>query len=139
MDLAAVQSRLITDEGLRLKPYLDTAGKTTLGVGRNLSDVGITHEEALYLLNNDIKTVCDQLDHYEPWWRKLDDVRQRALISMCFNLGIGRLLEFKNALTAIRLADWPRAHDEMLNSSWASQVPNRVKTLAAMMLTGKDA
>lgn len=45
---------LIRHDGLRLKPYRDTRNKLTIGVGRNLDDVGITREEALMLPNNEI-------------------------------------------------------------------------------------
>ena len=48
-------------EGLRLNPYHCSENKLTLGIGRNLEDRGITEEEALFLLNNDIKRVQEQL------------------------------------------------------------------------------
>lgn len=44
-DMAMLLSELSRDEGRRLKPYLDTVGKTTIGVGRNLTDVGISEDE----------------------------------------------------------------------------------------------
>ena len=50
MDTDKLLSDLVRDEGLRLRPYADTVGKTTIGVGRNLTDVGISHDEALALL-----------------------------------------------------------------------------------------
>lgn len=50
MNLTALKEELIRDEGLRLKPYRDTVGKLTIGVGRNLDDVGITKDEAMHLL-----------------------------------------------------------------------------------------
>src|SRR4051812_27390106 len=37
----ALVNQLIIDEGLKLSPYTDTVGKLTIGVGRNLTDVGI--------------------------------------------------------------------------------------------------
>ena len=46
--------QLIEHESLELFPYKCTADRWTLGVGRNISDKGITREEALYLLNNDV-------------------------------------------------------------------------------------
>ena len=47
---------LMDDEGLCLRPYRDTEGKLTIGVGRNLErgGGGISEEEADYLIENDI-------------------------------------------------------------------------------------
>ena len=42
MDLV---QQLTRDEGIRNKPYVDTVGKVTIGVGRNLSDVGLYPDE----------------------------------------------------------------------------------------------
>lgn len=53
------------DEGLRLKPYRDTVGKLTIGIGRNLDDVGISEAEAEYLLSNDLDRTISDLDKYK--------------------------------------------------------------------------
>lgn len=42
-------------EGLRLKPYKCSANSWTIGFGRNLESVGISGEEALMMLKNDIQ------------------------------------------------------------------------------------
>ena len=137
---------LIRHEGLRLKPYCDKTGrefksppecgKLTIGIGRNLEDRGITKEEAMFLLTNDIKKVTEDLDRHIPWWRELDDVRQEVLVNMTFNLGIGGLLGFKNMLEALKNRDYNRAADEMLNSRWAEQVGRRARELALAMRNG---
>lgn len=136
MNRTALMQQLITDEALKLKPYKCTANKLTIGVGRNLDDRGITKEEAMYLLNNDIDLVCDQLDKYIPWWRDLSDVRQQVLANMAFNLGIKGLLGFKNTLAKIKAGDYAGAADNMLASLWARQVGNRAKRLAELMKKG---
>lgn len=135
-DLAALQAELMRDEGVRLKPYKDTVGKTTIGVGRNLDDKGISRDEAVMLLANDIADAEGLLDRNLPWWTALDGVRQRVLVNMALNLG-GRLLGFKNTLAAIQRHDWQAAHDGMLDSLWARQVGQRAIRLAKMMLTGE--
>ena len=138
MNLTALKEELIRDEGLRLKPYRDTVGKLTIGVGRNLDDVGITKDEAMHLLECDIRRVKDDLDHALSWWRGLDDVRQRVLVNMAFNLGITRLLGFKNTLAAIRAGNYVDAAKGMLDSKWAAQVGERATRLAAMMVEGDE-
>ena len=78
-------------EGLELKPYRCTADKLTIGVGRNLEDVGITEAEADFLLSNDIQRVVAALDDRTPWWNTLPIGKRVVLASMAFQLGIGGL------------------------------------------------
>lgn len=127
------------DEGLRLKPYKDTAGKLTIGVGRNLDDVGISEAEALVLLSNDLTRTEADLDRLIPWWRTLDDVRQEVLADMGFNLGVAELATWHITLGYAQKGMWAAAAAEMRNSQpWASEVGQRAQTLAAMMETGQQ-
>jgi len=129
--------QLIRDEGLRLHPYTDTVGKITIGVGRNLTDVGITAAEAQMLLSNDIAVASARLEDAFPWASGLDYVRRSALINMAFNMGIGGLSKFPKFLAAMQAADWKAARNEMLNSLWASQVGARAQRLAIQIETGE--
>lgn len=138
MDIAALKRQLRRHEGIRLKPYRDTVGKLTIGIGRNLDDKGISEAEASFLLDSDIASVLESLDNAFPWWKKLDDVRQRVLADMCFNMGIGGLLGFTNMLSAVRAENYRAAAAEMLSSRWAIQVGNRAKRLSQMMETGQE-
>lgn len=121
------------DEGLRLKPYRDSVGKLTLGIGRNLDDVGISEAEAEYLLGNDIDRTIADLNRLLPWWQGLDDTRRRVLLNMGFNLGVPGLLKFKNTLQAVQDGRYQDAAKGMLASKWARQVGDRAKRLAEMM------
>ena len=56
-----IKDFIIKHEGLKLKPYICPAGKITIGVGRNIEDNGISEDEAMYLLNNDIKRCKTEL------------------------------------------------------------------------------
>ena len=136
MDRSALNAELIRDEGLRLRPYLDSVGKLTIGVGRNLDDVGISNAEALTMLANDVDLAIHELESRFTWFGDLSDARQRVLVNMCFNLGITRLLGFRNMLAAVELGDYYKAAHEMLDSKWARQVGDRAKRLATMMEQG---
>lgn len=138
MDADRLRSDLVRDEGLRLKPYRDTVGKLTIGVGRNLDDVGISQPEALVLLSSDIERVVSDLTARVPCWVALDEVRQRVLANMAFNLGISRLLGFVQTLSAVQSGRWADASVAMLSSVWAQQVGPRATRLAEMMRTGQD-
>lgn len=138
IDRAKMTAQLVLHEGLRLRPYKDTVGKTTIGVGRNLDDRGITEQEAYYLLENDIGQCISQLNNNLFWFKDLDEVRARVLVDMCFNLGIGRLLKFRRTLASIEAGNYQTAAGEMLQSAWATQVGQRAKRLSRMMRTGID-
>jgi lysozyme len=127
---------LVLHEGLRLFPYKCTAGRVTIGVGRNLDDNGITQAEAFQLLEYDILAVEADLDRTWPWWRQMTDPRQQVLADMAFNLGITRLGGFVNTLAAMKRGDYEAAANGMLNSLWASQVGRRAQRLAKMMREG---
>ena len=137
MNRERLKAVLIRHEGLRLKPYRDTVGKLTIGVGRNLDDRGITKDEALYLLSNDINIVESELDRELPWWRYLDDIRQEVLVNMAFNMGLPKLKKFKRFLSALEKGNYETAADEMLASRWAIQVGRRADELSRAMREGE--
>lgn len=136
MNRQLLRDELTRDEKQVLFPYKDTVGKLTIGVGRNISDRGISHDEAQFMLDNDIKLVESDLNSKLPWWVNLTDNRQRVLANMCFNLGINRLLGFKNTLGFIRTGQYNKAADGMLQSLWAKQVGARATRLADLMRKG---
>lgn len=138
IDREAMVRQLRLHEGERLKPYRCTAGKLTIGVGRNLEDRGISREESAMLLANDIANEERELLRALPWVAKLDEVRQRVLLDMSFNLGIVGLLGFKNTLATIQAGEYQRGAAMMLDSKWAGQVGARAERLARMMATGKE-
>ena len=124
-------------EGVRNKPYKDTVGKTTIGVGRNLTDRGLRDKEVAYLLANDIEEVTQELRQRLPWTEKLDPVRKTVLQDMLFNMGWPVLSQFKNTLGFIERDEYEKAAVAMLQSKWATQVGNRAKRLAKMMQFGQ--
>lgn len=129
-------SQLKRDEGIRLKAYRDQVGKLTIGIGRNLDDVGISLEEAEHLLANDIAAAQAQLAEQLPWTLGLDEVRRAVLTNMTFNMGIHGLMGFKNTLALIQAGEYEKAADNMLQSKWAQQVGPRAHRLALQMKTG---
>lgn len=128
---------LISHENYKQFPYTDTTGHLTVGIGRNLSDRGISTTEAFYLLDDDILYFSSKLAHYLPFFIELSENRQIALIDMCFNLGVQGFLNFKNMIAALASHDYDRAANEMLNSKWAEQVGDRATCLANIIRTGE--
>jgi len=143
--------RLLVHEGMVLKPYKCPAGYLTVGIGRNLEtnpltpkekekigDVqkGVSVEQAFYLLKNDIKRCEEDLIKNISWFYQLDDERQYALLDMCFNMGIKRLLGFKRMLGAMFIGDYRGAAKECLLSKYARDVGDRAKRIARLIETG---
>ena len=139
MNLTALEDQLIAHEGLVLDIYKDTVGIWTIGVGRNLEHVGLRSEaEARFLLRSDIVAIRSELERAIPWLSDLDEVRQRVLLDMAFNMGVTGLMKFEKTLGLIAGGKLSEAAQEMLRSKWANQVGQRAHTLSKMMATGKD-
>ena len=129
-------SMLKRHEGRRLKPYLCTADKLTIGYGRNLDDNGISEDEALYLLQNDIDACYSELNVFN-WFQELDQVRQQALVDMRFNLGLPRFLSFKKMIARLIDKEYSQAAEEIINSLYAKQVGDRANEIAYMIERGE--
>ena len=124
-------------EGVKNTLYKCTSDKWTIGVGRNLEDVGLSEEEIDMLLQNDITRTEELLDEYMDWWSNLDYVRQDAMINFVFNVGIGTAMKFKKAMTALEEGDYEIAADEMMDSNWSKQVGDRAVEVTEMIRTGE--
>lgn len=146
MDTQKLKAELVRDEGSRARPYADTRGVLTIGVGRNLIAKGLSPDEILYLYNNDVAEATGLLDKYVPWWRNLNDVRQRVMVNMTFNMGFAPerpagergFADFAKTLHYIETEQYEAASVEMMDSAWSKQVGPRAPRLAAMMKAGVD-
>lgn len=132
-----LKEMLIKNEGMELKPYQCTSDKTTIGVGRNLTDNGITVQEAEVLLANDMDGVFADLDRNIPFWQLMPYNVRLVLADMCFNLGIKKLCRFTKMLEAMEERDFELAGEELLDSTYAVQVKGRAKR-NFLLVTGGD-
>jgi lysozyme len=161
----SLEDQLILHEGLRLEVYKCPAGYWTVGVGRNLEgkpltdeeqehilgcsgltpdqvisilkERGVTKDEALFLLANDIKDAVKDLSNFD-WFENLDPVRKKVVIDMRYNLGPTRFRQFRRMIAALSVGDYKIASWEMMDSKWYHEVGNRSKRLVRMMATGED-
>jgi lysozyme len=155
LDFAALKADLLRDEGRaktrpdrpgRYFPYRDKVGKLTIYAGRNLDDEGISEAEGELLLANDIDEHLALLDKHLAWWRSLDDVRQRALANLAFNIGVGpsaeqpegSLLAFHGTLKALQAGDYEVAAKHLEVTLWREQVGERAERVIAMLRTGTE-
>jgi lysozyme len=121
--------------GMTLKPGTVLVGTPSIGCGHNLL-VPLSDAAIDFLLEEDIAAAEQALTAELPWWQDLDEVRQRTLCEMSFQLGIGALLQFKQTLALIRVGNYEDAAAGMLASKWFGQCPSRVRRLAQWMRTG---
>lgn len=130
-----ILEQLARDEGIRLKPYVDTVGKITIGVGFNLTDVGLSEEEVNLILQHRVTSLNLQLLQFQ-WYAVLDEVRQGAIQNMAYNMGIGGLLHFPSMIHYLTIQDYGNAAAQMLASVWKSQVGDRAVRLAEQIRSG---
>lgn len=146
MNQALLIAELRRDEGVRYRPYLDTATppRRTVGVGHNMDAkplpsgwvFPLSDAQVNQLLASDLQAVYSGLDAKLPWWRTLDEVRQRVIANMAFNLGVGGLLGFPNTLAVMRAGNYASAAAHMKASAWYKQVGQRAVRLCQAMETG---
>jgi len=123
-------------EGFKQFPYLCTAGKLTVGYGRNLDDVGLSEYEAEFLLLQDIKHATNRLTTIFPNFYDFTVNRQAALIDMMVNLGSRRFLLFRKMVIAIKRNDWENAANEAKDSKWHKQVGQRAIEIEELLKSG---
>ena len=123
---------LTRSDGLRLKPYRDSAGKLTIGVGRNLDDNGISEAEARLLLARGVDGAWRDLDDHCPWWGRMPEPARAALLNQCFDLGWSRLSKRKRMLAALERGDYHDAADEVEDSKWFREVGDRARRVVEL-------
>lgn len=135
--LQRLKSLLSRHEGVRTLAYVDSVGKITVGVGRNLTDRGLSPMEIDILLTDDIAYFNKRLNDTFMWFKDVGEARQIALIDMAFNLGFKGFCEFHDMIAALEIHDYDKASAEMITSKWAQQVGHRADELAKIVYTGE--
>jgi len=113
-----------------------------VGCGRNIDrdgGLGLSDDEIDYLLQNDIKRCRDELNNEYTWFKRLDAVRQDAIIDLFFNLGATRFRQFKKAIGYLESDDYIMSAAEFLDSRWSQQVGYRAEEICEMIETGEYA
>lgn len=157
LNMDEIKQRLLVHEGFRDKPYRCTANKLTIGIGRNIEDrpfteeelqlvgkdymtKGITKAQAFAILARDVMKFDSELRQNIPFYERLDDERQYALLDMAFNMGIGNqkkgLLSFRKMLSYIGTGFYKQAAVECLNSKYGRALPTRAGRIARTIETG---
>jgi lysozyme len=139
MNKDQLREELAEDEGCKYEIYLDHLALPTFGIGHlirefdpeNGQPVGtpVSEERVRQAFNLDIIVTLEDCDRLYPDFDELPEEAQLVIANMCFNLGYPRLSKFKGMKAGVDARDWHRAADEMVDSRWHDQVPNRAKRL----------
>ncbi len=142
-----IASQLARDEGRELKPYKDTKGLWTIGIGHLLGAqippqfvAGITDAQCDDLFSADLHHVYDLMDVYIPWWLSIDGLqgaRTGAMLNMAFNLGVMGLSHFTQFLGYMRAKDWVNAAEDLETTAVYKQLPARYGRLREQILSGE--
>ena len=143
MNVNALREQLEIDEGVKYEIYLDHLGYPTFGIGHLIKesdpehghDVGtaVTSDRVAEAFESDLEGVLSDCRKLYPNIDDLPEEAQQIIANMMFNLGYPRLSKFKNMKRCFDDRDWVGAGDEMMDSRWYNQVPNRAGRLVNRM------
>lgn len=143
MDLMRLREDLEDDEGIKYEIYLDHLGLPTFGIGHLVReedpehgwDVGepVSEERVADVFEQDIRITIADCERLYDDFHELPSEAQLIIANMCFNLGYPRLSKFKGMKAGVDARDWNKAADEMVDSRWYNQVPNRAERLVKRM------
>lgn len=137
--LDRLKYQLTYDEGKRSRAYKCPAGKITIGVGRNLEDVGISEATIQQMLDEDImKCVSQAQIIFGLAWDTFSEERKFGIINMIFNLGYGGFLQFKKMIAAINANDSVNIRKHGAESLWAKQVGERAQRVLSLIADDLD-
>ena len=143
MDIEQLRIELEDDEGIKYEIYNDHLGYPTFGVGHLVREsdpehgmpVGTPVDEARVAeaFEQDVETVLEDCCRLYSDFDELPEEVQRIVANMMFNLGYPRLSAFRGMKAGVDARDWDKAADEMVDSRWYNQVPNRAERLVNRM------
>ena len=143
MNKDRLREEIAEDEGCKYEIYLDHLGIASTGVGHMITEVDeeygkpvgtvVEQERVRQLFALDIAVTLDECKVLYPDFDGLPEECQHIIANMMFNMGRPRLSKFKGMKAGIDARDWNKAADEMVDSKWYTQVPNRARRLVDRM------
>ena len=125
-DFKALVERIAENEGFRSKVYKCSEGVDTFGHGLTY----ITEEESLHIVAGRVPKKHLKLLHKLDWYKELPPMIKGVIIEMTYQMGTSGMLKFKKMIANMKQKNWKGAAEEMLDSIWAKQTPNRANRLA---------
>ena len=143
MNIEQLRKELEVDEGVKYEIYNDHLGYPTFGIGHLVRDTDpeagsalgtpVSEDRVIEAFNQDVETVLSDCNILYDNFGDLPEEAQLIIANMMFNLGRPRLSKFKGMKAGVDAKDWNKAADEMVDSAWYRQVPNRAGRLVERM------
>ena len=124
-------------EGYRPRVYKCTAGVDTIGIGFAIKDLHLDEDICDMILERKIGELKLRLHKNYPFILDLPESVQDVCIEMAYQLGVTGFGRFRKTIQFLRLQDFKSASEEMLDSRWAEQTPNRAKRLSQIVKYAK--
>ena len=123
-------NRIKHHEGFRKSVYKCTEGYDTIGYGFAIKDLEMDEDIAEEILIRKVEKLIKRVRKRFDWLDSVQREVQGILVEMSYQMGLSNVSKFKKALHAMQMLQWKKAADEMLDSRWAKQTPNRAKELS---------
>ena len=117
-------------EGYRAKVYKDTLGYDTIGYGFAIKDLELDEDICAIILRRKLESLIRTVNFKYGWFKSMPDEVQNVIIEMCYQLGVSGFGKFVKTIGYLQTFQFEKAADEMLDSRWAKQTPNRAKALS---------
>ena len=117
-------------EGFRDRVYKDTLDIDTIGYGFAIKDLVLDEDICDMILERKLKSLIERVHKKFPFVEDLPEEAQEVVYEMCYQLGLGGFSKFKKTIQFLRLGNYKVCADEMLDSKWAHQTPNRAQRLS---------
>ena len=117
-------------EGFRAKVYKDTLDFDTIGYGFAVKDLVLDEDIANIILQRKLEALIRSIEFKFSWYADLPNAVKDVVIEMCYQLGVKGFSKFRKTIKHLENEEWELAADEMLDSKWAVQTPNRAKALS---------
>ena len=123
-------NRIKHHEGYRSRVYTCTENHLTIGYGFAIKDLELDEDIAEEILMRKVEKLIKRVRAKFDWLDSVPHEVQGVLVEMSYQMGLSGVSKFKKALHAMQMFQWKLAADEMLDSRWAKQTPNRAKELS---------
>ena len=143
MNIEQLRKELELDEGVKYEIYNDHLGYATFGIGHLVRDsdpehgqeigTSVSKDRVIEAFDKDVQIVLSDCERLYNDFNVLPEECQMIIANMMFNMGRPRLSKFKGMKAGVDAQDWNKAADEMIDSNWYKQVPNRAGRLVKRM------
>ena len=133
MNLERLITSIKNHEGYRARSYKDTEGYDTIGYGFAVKDLVLQQDISHHILERKVSELIVDCFNSFPWLAKSPAKAQEVIIEMCYQMGVAGVSKFVKAIAHLKRGNWEEAAEEMLDSRWAKQTPNRANELSGII------